>query len=317
MQHNRVLFIFALFVLIIVGCAIPPEETNVTGYVFGTTVSITIFSSDKDGASAAIKDVFAEFEKIDLIFSSFNDKSQVYQLNKEGILYDADKELVNLIVVSKQYNKMSDGGFDITVKPILDLYKYTFSELNRSPTDKEIEDAKELIGSVLVNGSTISFAKDGMGIVLGGIAKGYAIDRAISVIKENGFENSLVDIGGDVRAVGSKNNKKWVIALRNPKDDNDFIEKFEIIDKAIATSGNYERYFDKNKKFHHIIDPRTGKSAKGLISATIIADNAVQADALATSVFVLGKEKGKELIESIDEVSGLLISEDREIIRIG
>jgi len=149
---------------------------------------------------------------------------------------------------------------------------------------------------------------------LGGIAKGYAVDRAIEILKEKGIKNALVNAGGDMQTIGKKyGNMQWGIALANPRNTNEFITAFPISNKAIVTSGDYERFFDENKSFHHIVDPNTGYSATELISVTILADNAFDADAISTAVFVLGKEKGLDLIESLNNTEALIITNNKEI----
>ena len=155
-----------------------------------------------------------------------------------------------------------------------------------------------------------------MKITLGGIAKGYAVDEALKVIKDMGISYALVDAGGDISTLGSKpRGELWSIALVNPDDTSQSLATFRVHDKSVATSGNYERYFDPEAKVGHIIDPRTGYSAAGCISVTIIAESCTQADALATGVFVMGPEDGMRLVESLDDVKCFIVDADRIIYR--
>lgn len=313
---KKILVILVLILLL--GCSQAPlYKTVKSKELMGTEVEITILNLDYDEADAVIEKAFEEISRIENMMSNYVNDSYVYILNKDGIVEDVSDEFFRLIKDSIYYGDLSEGGFDITVQPILDLYSYTFSELGRPPTDDEISDVKQKVGYsyIAFKHRDIFFLKDNMSITLGGIAKGYAIDKAIEVLQEEGIEHALVNAGGDMKALGDKNGKPWQIALRNPRDKKDYISIIDLNGSSVATSGDYERYFDDEKKFHHIVDPRTGYSATSLISVTIIAPEAKDADALATSVFVLGAEAGMELIESLDDVEGLLITKEKEIIR--
>jgi thiamine biosynthesis lipoprotein len=167
---------------------------------------------------------------------------------------------------------------------------------------------------IIIEDNAIRFKEAGTKITLGGIAKGYAVDEALEVLKDMGIKYALVDAGGDIGTLGSKpDNELWGIALVNPDDTSEYLVDFKIKDKAIATSGNYERYFDPEATIGYIMDPKTGYSATGSISVTIIAENSTQADALATAVFVMGPEDGIRLVESLDDVEGFIVDAGRTI----
>lgn len=283
--------------------------------VMGTLASITIIETDVKNAKLAINGVFLEMERVEGIMSHYNESSDVYQLNMNGFV-DGGGELIFVVNKSLYYSQISNGAFDITVQPLLELYTTSFAEKGRGPTDEEIITQKSLVNykNIIIEDDNIAFDKDGMKITLGAIAKGYAIDRAILELEKHGIENALVNIGGDMKAIGSKNNEPWQIALQNPRDKNEYITIIPLENQAVATSGDYERYFVENKSAHHIMDPRTGKSATDLISVTVISDNAIDGDALATSVFVLGAERGLDLLRK-QNAEGLIITKDKEIIK--
>ena len=310
------LMVFLLIVLIS-GCTAKLDEIKESKLLMGTTATITVVDQDKVKAEKAIEAAFAEIKRIEYLMSDFIENSQIGILNKKGRLENADPEIIYIITKSNYYSNLSNGAFDITVQPILDLYKKSFEELKRPPSDEEIKEASNLINytNIIINGSTIKLNKEGMKVTLGGIAAGYAIDKAADILEEKGIKHALIDIGGDIRAIGSKPGVPWRIALENPRNKAEYITIVELDNKSVATSGDYERYFEETKKFHHIINPKTGYSATDLISVTIIADKALDVDAISTSVFVLGPEKGLELIESLDNVEGLLITKDKEIIK--
>ncbi|HIH36404.1 MAG TPA: FAD:protein FMN transferase, partial [Methanocellales archaeon] len=181
----------------------------------------------------------------------------------------------------------------------------------------KLEETLELLNpkNITLKGGRIRFKKEGMGITLGGIAKGYAVDKAIETLKQNGIEHALVSAGGDMRTLGNKlDGTPWRVALRNPQDKKASITTIELCDKAVATSGNYERYLNEEKQSPHIMDPRTGSLVQGLMSVTILAENTIDADALSTAVFVLGAEEGIRLVERSGS-EALIIDNDGKIIR--
>jgi thiamine biosynthesis lipoprotein len=166
---------------------------------------------------------------------------------------------------------------------------------------------------VIENGK-IKFAKRGMGIDLGGIAKGYAVDAAIRVLKEKNVESAMVNAGGDIYVLGRKHGKPWRIGIRHPRRGGEILGIVEVEDKAIVTSGDYERYFfSEGKRYHHILNPKTGYPANECQSVTIVAKKATIADGLATGVFVLGPREGMDLVESLEEVEGVIVNKEGEM----
>ncbi len=172
-----------------------------------------------------------------------------------------------------------------------------------------IDITKQYVGSdkITIDGNSIEL-EEGMSLTLDGIAKGYAVDKAIEELQSNGIESALVDAGGDIATLGTRSEgKKWTIGLRNPEDEMESIMEFGLSGQAIATSGNYERYFDEEAQVGHIMDPNTGRSIYKSSSATIITGDCTMADALATAVFVLGPEDGTALVNSLDETESLIL----------
>ncbi len=311
---RKILLIVALLVMI--SCQPRIHEVKDTDEIMGTYVSVTIHDHDQAKARQAMDMAFAEMRRIENVLSIYDNSSEVFTLNEEKTVKPPSSELSDNLQKAIYYSNLSDGAFDITVQPILDLYRSSFRDSNRPPSPEEIDSALDQVDyrRIVLNDDAITIGKD-QKITLGALAKGYAVDKAASILEQNGIRHALINAGGDMRALGNKyQNNAWRIALENPRDKGEYIAIFDISDKAIVTSGDYERYFDENMSFHHIIDPRTGYSARELISVTILADRAFDADAISTTVFVLGKE-GMQLIESIDGVEGLIITNDKEILR--
>jgi thiamine biosynthesis lipoprotein len=313
----RKIIITILLLLLLTSCT-SIKKTEKTQELMGTFVTITVYDEDKDKAEQAIEKAFREIKRIENLLSSFKNDSELYLLNNYGYITEPSKDIIYNLEKSVYYGNLTDGSFDITVKPILDLYSRSFKNYGKPPTDEQIKKTLLYVdySKIRINKeNNVIVLADKMKITLGGIAKGYAIDKAIELLKEQEIKHALINAGGDMRAIGNKGKDNWQIALQNPRKKREHIAIISINNKSLATSGDYERFYDDSKEFHHIIDPTTGYSAQELISVTIITDKAIDADALATSVFVLGKEKGLELIESLDNVEGLIITKEKEIIK--
>ncbi|PPA78872.1 MAG: thiamine biosynthesis lipoprotein ApbE [ANME-2 cluster archaeon HR1] len=269
------------------------QELQQTRQAMGTIVTIKIIGP-KASSQSALDEAFDEISTIEDTTSPYKQDSEISRLNKEGYINGASPDLLFLIERSINYGTLSNGAFDITIQPVLDLWKTKISA-GEYPDKEEINKTLTLVNysNITINNDTIAFNMHGMAVTLGGIAKGYAVDRAVSVLKEEGYLSGLVNAG----------NKSESIVILN------------ISDMAVATSGNYERYFNESARLSHISDPRDGYSCQSLISATVIATSAMEADTLATTIFVLGPVDGIELIERIETVECLLITSDRNIIR--
>jgi thiamine biosynthesis lipoprotein len=296
-------------------CAAPLRKFEVTRSMMDTFVTVTVYAGDEVKANEAINASFDRMEEIVKVASIFDEESQAFQLNRDGYLEAPSEDLRQLILRSIEYSELTDGAFDITVQPLLELWEAGLWQEPQEVQQQRIDETLELVGwdKIVVEEDRISFTEEGMKITLGGIAKGYAVTEALKTIKSLGIKSALVNAGGDMAALGSKpGGEPWFIALVNPDDPTQSLVNFEIVSKAITTSGNYARFFDPEKEAHHILNPKTGYSAQDCISATVIADSATQADALSTAIFVMGPEAGVELVESLSNVECLIIGADRK-----
>lgn len=292
-----------------------PFEKNLNA--MGTYISITVIDSDNDKAEKAINAAFSEIKRIDNLMSRQKEDSEIGILNSNGVLRSPSSDLLYVLEKSHYYSELSDGAFDITVLHILDLWADKV-KAGSYPNHDEINETLGKVGykKISITKNIITFEENGMKITLDGIAKGYAVDRAVDVLKNYGIKHALVNAGGDLSALGYKeDDKPWVIALQNPENKEDNIVLFKIHNESVATSGNYERYFNDVANVSHIVDPKTGFSVKGLISVTIVSEKAIDADALATAVFVLGEEKGMMLVNRLDRVDALIITSDKRILK--
>ncbi|WP_245527554.1 FAD:protein FMN transferase [Methanosalsum zhilinae] len=295
------------------------QEFKVTRNLMNTPITITVIHTDETYAYESIERAFDKIENIETTMSHFKNNSEVSRLNQEGVIHDADPELVYVIETSIHYSELSDGAFDITIKPVLDLWESKFKPGGtfEPPTPEEINNTLELVdySSIEIEGNSIKI-NPAMSIVLGGIAKGYAVDMAIESLKNDGIENAFVNAGGDGKYIGLNSRQSpWKVGLQNPDREQEFITIINIHDMSVATSGNYERYFSDDARVSHIADPRTGYPSEELISATVIAEDAISADSLAIAVFVMGKEDGLKMIEQLEKTECLIITDDKQIVR--
>jgi FAD:protein FMN transferase len=289
-----------------------------TRLTMGTFVSMTLLHPSKDQAEVAMGEAFLEIDRLARIMSRFDQTTAVAQLNREGLLRDIPPEAAEVISSSLAYHRISHGTFDISVKPVVDLFKEKFADGKRmAPSDAELREAVQLVNAsdIELTGRTIRFKRPGMGITLDGIAKGYIVDRASAVLSQNGIKNHLINAGGDIRTVGCRRDgKPWTIAVQDPQKKRAYPDIIHLMDGAIATSGNYEVFFDREKMFHHIVDPHTGHSPVESTSVSVLAGTAMEADALSTTVFVMAPEHGTRLINSRPGCESLVITKGNQKI---
>jgi len=283
-----------------------------TRLAMGTFVSMTVLHESKDQAQEAMGEAFLEIDRLTRAISRFDTTTAVAQLNREGVLKDVPPELAEVISRSLVYYRISDGAFDITVKPIVDLFKEKFSNgEGRGPSEAELQNALRLVNGADVEftGNTIRLSRPGMGITLDGIAKGYIVDRASAVLSRKGIKNHLINAGGDIRTAGNRRDgKPWTIAIQDPQKQKRYPDIIHLTDGAVATSGNYEIYFDREKMFHHIVDPRNGQSPEESVSVSVVTETAMEADALSTTVFVMAPELGTRFINSRPRCESLVLA---------
>jgi len=286
--------------------------------VMGTIARVVVIADSKKAGNLCIEKAFDKLYEIDDKMSYYKDDSEISRINrdafKEAVTVSADT--FYLIKRSVQFSELTKGAFDITVGPLKDLWQKA-ADINSAPTEKQLEAAREKVGyeKIILNESDLSvrFAVEGMKLDMGGIAKGFAVDEAMDTIMRTGCQGAMVDLGGNIRCFGTtaKGEKDWLIGIQNPEvnSPNQNILTLKLTGQAVATSGDYRRFFEvEGHSRSHILNLRTGESAEGLSSVTIITQKATDADALSTAVTVMGAEKGLELIEKIPYTEAILIT---------
>lgn len=296
-----------------------PERFTETRLMMGTYVSIILVHASEERSKSAADAAFEEIDRLSKLINRFDDESPVGRLNKEGGLEDAPQDLIEVITEASKYYRLTEGAFDITIKPVIDMFSKKFSGgKTEYPSEREIKKALKLVGSdmIEINGRDIKFKKPGMSITLDGIAKGYIVDKASSILLYHNIENHLINAGGDIKAMGLRiDGQPWKAAIQDPMKKENYLDTIHLSNAAVATSGNYENYFDNEKLYHHIADPKTGLSPVQNSSASVIAPAAMEADALATSLMVMDSTDGINFINSMSEREALIISRGNHIKR--
>lgn len=268
------------------------------------------------GVIAVIDRALDRMEEIDEKFNALSEHSALYAFNERNEPV-ADREIVDVVAAALKVSGESGGALDITVFPLVKLWGFygPLPENPRVPRQKEIDEQLRHVdyrALRIVDGKVIKLRND-VKIDLGAVAKGYAVKEAVKVLKDAGIASALIDAGGDIYALGKLNGKPWKIAIRNPRGEG-VIGVMELSDVSAATSGDYERFFEKDGvRYHHILDPKTGLQARGLMSATVVTPDPLLGDALSTTLFVLGREKALRLIERRPGTGAVLVTPDGEI----
>lgn len=272
--------------------------------MMGTFVEVV--SPDKEAANI----VFAEITRVENLLSKYKEGSDVFRLNNSGKLA-VSPDTLYVIREAKKFWLMSNGAFDITVAPLVELWGFKDKKYS-VPLEEKIKATLKLVGmdKIIFNdfNNMVEFKVPGTQIDLGAIAKGYAVDCAVDKLRRHGIKSCVVNAGGQIYCLGDKFGKPWNVAIKDPRQG-DFYDFLKLKDKAVATSGDYEQYFIKEKKrYSHIFNPKTGYPVESdVVSVTVVASDGLTADALSTSIFVLGKEKGEELIKKFPDVKAKII----------
>jgi len=285
--------------------------------IMGTRCAVELWSDDAARGEAAITSVFDDMKRIDRLMSTWKEDTEISRVNREGSKHPVkiSQELFRLLQVSVEYSELTHGAFDITYASVGYLYDF---KKGVHPDQKAIDQALPGINwrhMVLdAKKTTVFFTRPGMRIDLGGIAKGYSVDRGIEILQKQGITRAMVNAGGDTRIIGDRFGRPWVVGVRDPDHEGKMFLRLPLSDTAFSTSGDYERYFDEDgKRFHHIIDPKTGDSARKVRSVTIISGTATRTDALTKSVFIMGAEEGIAFINTLPDVDAVTVAPDGKV----
>jgi FAD:protein FMN transferase len=286
--------------------------------IMGTNIDVEIWHDEAAKGNAAIDAVMDEMRRIDNLMSHYKPESQLSQINarasREAVV--VDPELFELVRQSIHFSEITEGAFDITYASVGYLYDY---RKHVKPSESQIKAALPAVNfrNLLLDPKqhSVRFEHEGMRIDLGGIAKGYAVDRGIGILQKRGVQHAVVTAGGDTRIIGDRFGRPWIVGIRHPDDKNRVITRIPLIDTAMSTSGDYERFFDENGvRYHHIIDPKTGHSASKVRSATVLGPTAMQTDGLSKTAFVLGADEALRIIEALPDFDAIFVRPDGKVL---
>lgn len=290
------------------------EETQA---IMGTNIHVELWSDSVEQGKAAIQAVMEEMQRINQLMSPYIASSELSLLNQhateEFVL--VSKELFDLIVLSVELAKETEGAFDITFASVGYLYNYRD---NQKPQQAQIATLLKAVNYRHIefdhSNHSIYFAHPNVKIDLGGIAKGHAVDNAIKLLKNRSIQHALVTAGGDTKLLGDRLGKPWMVGIRDPRDKAKQAVVLPLADTALSTSGDYERYFEQDgKRYHHILSPKTGESVYQVQSVSIIGQSSTLNDALSTAVFVLGVQKGIDLLNRTPGYDGIIVDNQRKL----
>jgi thiamine biosynthesis lipoprotein len=305
--------------LVGLACAIPCESLYGEWFsdsqpIMGTEIRVELWHEDPAAASDAVAAVLAEMHRIDALMSSYQQASEISAVNRGAAAgpVAVSAELVTLLERSAEVSRMTGGAFDVTYASAGRFYDYREGV---RPDQAQLSAAVEAIDYRYVQidrqAGTVRFAHPEVYVDLGGIAKGHAVDRAIELLLERGIDQAMVAAGGDSRIIGDRRGEPWTVGVQDPRKDGAMAVLLPLEDTAVSTSGDYERFFERDGvRYHHILDPTTGDSAREVRSVTVLGPEATLTDALSTSVFVLGVRAGLTLIDSLDGIDAIIIDSD-------
>ncbi len=287
-------------------------------YIMGTIFDITAVGDDEDRLEDAAGKAFAEIKRIDELMSRYKEGSEVSLVNKNAGIVPVmvGTELIEVLREGIRISELSEGAFDVTIGPLSNLWAFD-EEKKIVPSQEKIEELRKLVNYRKIKideaASTVYLEDKGMMIDVGGIAKGYSLAKGVKIFEDAGIKNVIINAGGNLNLRGEKNGRPWRIGIQDPRDESKLIGKLNITDISIATSGDYQRFFIKDGiRYHHILDPKTGYPAKGVISATVIGKSKTSMDGFSSALFILGAEKGAALMKKIG-AEGIIVTDSGEI----
>ncbi|MGB5338384.1 MAG: FAD:protein FMN transferase [Gammaproteobacteria bacterium] len=309
MTGTHCIHILCLFLLLPV--AVNAEWHRQEAAIMGTAITVELWHADAIRGRELTNAVMDEMHRVDALMSTYKLDSTLSAVNARAATEPVapGPELLALILRALEFSKLTRGAFDITYASAGRLYDY---REGRKPGREELTQSLAAIDyrhvSVDTGAGTVEFLRPGVRIDLGGIAKGYAVDRSIAILQDAGIEHALVSAGGDTRVIGKRWGRPWKVGVRDPRMPTGLVTMIPLEDAAISTSGDYERYFEEDGvRYHHILNPGTGDSARAVRSVSIIGSDATTTDALSTSIFVLGVAAGLELVDSLPDIEAVII----------
>jgi len=311
-------FIFIVFLLNTT--AVSAQWFNFSGDAMTTRVDMVFWDEDAQHAEQLSQKVFDEFERIDQSMSRYKPESELSKVNRLAgdKAVPVSDELFWILNKSQKISQLSNGAFDMTFASLGYLYDFRKKE----QPDKAL--IKTLLPKInyhhvsltkTAGEKTVSFTEKNVMLDLGGIAKGYTVDKAIEILQVNGIKHARLSAGGDMRLLGDKKGKPWMVGIKDPRNEANFVVALPLANISISTSGDYERFFidAEGKRIHHILSPKTGRPARGVESVSVIGPDTTTTDGLSTAIFVLGVEKGLTLVDKLPGIDAVIVDKNHRL----
>ncbi len=334
MARRKIFFeiFIAIIILSIIGVAVYNyidrdnlERYSRTELILDTIFEVTIFVDEEIEGDPLVREAFDKVRALEKVMSRFVTNSDVDKINQQAGKEPVEVDPRTFYVIEKSlyFGEASQGKFDVTIAPLLNLWGFGTGEEREPPEGEEIEEVLPLVDYQEIEldeeNMSVFLPREEMALDLGGIAKGYIVDEIAEFLEGEGVEHGTVNAGGDIRALGTRlDGNPWRIGITHPRDRENIIAVIPVTQEAIVTSGDYERYFNhEGERYHHILDPDTGQPAGEVLSVTVVAPDCITADSLSTAVFVLGVEEGMALLESMSQVEGMIVDlqEEKHVTR--
>ena len=307
---------FTILLALIGGSAHAAWVSDATD-LMGTRVSVELWDEDEAHGRELVALVMEEYRRIDRAMSTYKPDSEISQVNARAATgpVTISAELYSLLERSIDLSEASGGAFDITYESVGYLYDF---RARQRPSDAEIGEHLAAVDYRHVvldrEHSTVRFTAEGVRINLGGIAKGYAVQRASELLRAEGVLHAILNAGGDTRVIGDRLGEPWIVGIRHPRLEDEVFTRMPLVDEAISTSGDYERYFEENgHRYHHIINPATGMPTEGILTVSVIGPDGTLTDGLDTAIFVLGAEDGLELIARYPDYETIIVESNGKV----
>lgn len=315
---NKLILVTLLFCACLGGLPSYGQWHEDTQAIMGTRVHVEFYLEDDQQGPALLTRVMDEMHRIDATLSSYKATSELSQLNLNAAngWVDVSDELFDLLTKAHQVSQLTNGAFDVTYASVGRYYDY---REGKAPDTETITRAVQGINYWYVERDLehqrVRYTRPEVYVALGGIAKGHAVDRGIAILQSAGVAHASISAGGDSRIIGDRLGQPWSVGIQHPREEDKMSAVLPLVDTAVSTSGDYERYFEKDGvRYHHILDPSTGRSATGSWSVTILGPEATLTDALSTSVFVLGPERGLALIDRLPGIDAIIVDPNGDLL---
>ena len=324
-KNPKIFLFFIMMTLFFTSCGNKePKLINEKQFVLGTLGEINIYSISEEKGREAINKAYERINEIEHLMSATIETSEIYKLNENAGIkpVEVSDETLKVIEYGLNYYPLTEENFNIGLGALSKLWGINITNEQQPsdiPTLEEINNIKSHISieNIEINNNEVFIKDENMQIDLGGIAKGYAVDEAVKILREHGIDSGFINLGGDIYVLDKKpiDNSPWRMGIQRPEiGSTDAIAMVELFNNSIVTSGNYQRYLEHNPEYHHILDPKTGYPANNeLVSVTIISDTSMEGDILSTTAFIMGLDKGMDFISNHPNAEGIFITRDKNI----